>query len=226
MSPVNLLLQVPLFASLKPAERMKLTGLLRRLTLRKGEVLFRKGDEGTALYIISQGRIKVAYPSKLGDEVTLAIFNDGDFFGEMALLDGMPRSADATALEESYLLILNRSDFLSFILNNAEAVQSVLCALSMRIRKTDELLGETCFLNVSMRLARRLLEIAEKQIERPASSASVELTLTQRDLASLLGVSRESVNKELKILRDKGVLTTSRNTITIVNMEVLRRRTR
>jgi CRP-like cAMP-binding protein len=227
MTTAGLLFQIPLFTSLKPADKANLSTLLRRLTLRKGDVLFRKGDEGAALYIIIQGRIKVAYPSKFGDEVTLAIFGNGDFFGEMALLDGMPRSADATALDETLLYVLNRSDFLSFIVSNPGAVQSVLHALSMRIRKTDDLLGETCFMSISWRLARRLVEMVQN---RPGydsgEKAPVELNLMQKELASLLGVSRESINKELKALRDKGVVTTSRNTITIVDMDALKRRMR
>jgi CRP-like cAMP-binding protein len=227
MTTAGLLLQIPLFTSLRQAERANLTTLLRRLTLKKGEVLFRKGDEGAALYIVVQGRIKVAYPSKSGDEVTLAIFSNGEFFGEMALLDGMPRSADATALEETQLCVLNRSDFLSFIVSNPNAVQSVLHALSMRIRKTDDLLGETCFMSISLRLARRLVEMVQNQpAYDPRSKAPVELNLMQKDLASLLGVSRESINKELKALRDRGVVTTSRNTITIMDMDVLKRRMR
>ena len=163
MTTAGLLLQIPLFTSLNQSVRANLTTLLRRLTLRKGDVLFRKGDEGAALYIIIHGRIKVAYPSKLGDEVTLAIFGSGDFFGEMALLDGMPRSADATALDETQLCVLNRSDFLAFIVSNPGAVRSVLHALSMRIRKTDDLLGETCFMSISLRLARRLVEMVQSQ---------------------------------------------------------------
>lgn len=226
MSPINLLLQIPLFASLKTEERAKLSLLLRRETKKKGQVLFRKGDEGISLYIIIRGRIKVSYPSKPGDEITLAIFSDGDFFGEMALLDGMPRSADATALEETQLYILQRNDFLQFIVHNPEAVKSVLHALSMRIRKTDELLGESCFMNVSMRLARRLVEMAEKQKDHDPSRVSRELKLTQKDLAGLLGVSRESINRELKILREKNIVKTSRSIITIIDMNILRRRMR
>jgi len=227
MSPANLLLQIPLFESLKSDERANLTTLLRRLALEKGEVLFRKGDEGTALFIIIQGAIKIVYSSKSGDEVTLAIFSKGDFFGEMALLDGMPRSADAVAIEETKLFILDRHDFSSFIVNNPGALHSVLYALSMRIRKTDDMLGETCFMSISMRLARRLVEMAEKKAGHDSGKKTpIELKLRQRDLASLLGVSRESINKELKTLRDRGVVTTSRNAITIMDMDVLRRRMR
>ena len=224
MSHVDLLIQIPLFSSLKLADRLKLAGMMRPLILKKGHVLFRKNDEGNALYIIIRGRIKVAYPSKLGDEVTLAIFNDGDFFGEMALLDGLPRSADAIAMEETQLYILSRNDFLSFMEHSADAMRAVLYALSLRLRKTDELLGETCFLSVSVRLAKRLVELAEKQKGHDHPDAAVRLKMTQTELASLLGVSRESINKELKILRQKNVLTTSRNAINIYNIELLRRR--
>jgi CRP/FNR family cyclic AMP-dependent transcriptional regulator len=84
-------------------------------------------------------------PSKVGDELILAIFSKGDFFGEMAILDGMPRSADAGALELSELYVLNRCDFLAFLKNNENAIQSILYSLSMQLRKTDDLLEDTCF---------------------------------------------------------------------------------
>ncbi|PQP33797.1 Crp/Fnr family transcriptional regulator, partial [Desulfobacteraceae bacterium SEEP-SAG9] len=111
----------------------------RTIMLKKGEVLFRKDDEGTALYIIQQGSVKIVLPSVDGDEIIPAIFTRGDFFGEMSLLDGMPRSADAVAMEPCELLVLNRSNFLDFIKGNENVIQSILSALSMRLRRTDDL---------------------------------------------------------------------------------------
>ncbi|MCX5840539.1 MAG: Crp/Fnr family transcriptional regulator [Deltaproteobacteria bacterium] len=223
MNPLALLKQIPLFGTFQPADHEQLAGLLRRRNLKKGDVLFRKGDEGTALYIIIKGRMKITVPSKLGDEITLAILSQGDFFGEMALLDSLPRSADATAVEETLLYVLNRSDFLSFLINNENAVRSILYALSSRLRKTDDFLTEVCFLNISARLARRLLEMSESLIRENNPGASVELKLTLKDLASLLGTTRETINRELKILRDRGIVSTSRNLITIHNLELLKR---
>ena len=223
MNPLALLKQIPLFGTFQPADHEQLAGLLRRRNLKKGDVLFRKGDEGTALYIIIKGRIKITVPSKLGDEITLAILGQSDFFGEMALLDSLPRSADATAVEETLLYVLNRSDFLSFLIHNENAVRSILYALSSRLRKTDDFLTEVCFLNISARLARRLLEMSESLIRENNPGASMELKLTQKDLASLLGTTRETINRELKILRDRGIVSTSRNLITIHNLELLKR---
>jgi CRP-like cAMP-binding protein len=223
MNPLALLKQIPLFGTFQPADHEQLAGLLRRRNLKKGDVLFRKGDEGTALYIIIKGRMKITVPSKLGDEITLAILSQGDFFGEMALLDSLPRSADATAVEETLLYVLNRSDFLSFLIHNENAVRSILYALSSRLRKTDDFLTEVCFLNISARLARRLLEMSESLIHENKPGSSMELKLTQKDLASLLGTTRETINRELKILRDRGIVSTSRNLITIHNLELLKR---
>ena len=223
MNPLALLKQIPLFGTFQPADHEQLAGLLRRRNLKKGDVLFRKGDEGTALYIIIKGRIKITVPSKLGDEITLAILGQSDFFGEMALLDSLPRSADATAVEETLLYVLNRSDFLSFLIHNENAVRAILYALSSRLRKTDDFLTEVCFLNISARLARRLLEMSESLIRENNPGSSMELKLTQKDLASLLGTTRETINRELKILRDRGIVSTSRNLITIHNLELLKR---
>jgi len=223
MNPLALLKQIPLFGTFQPADHEQLAGLLRRRNLKKGDVLFRKGDEGTALYIIIKGRMKITVPSKLGDEITLAILSRGDFFGEMALLDSLPRSADATAVEETLLYVLNRSDFLSFLIHNENAVRSILYALSSRLRKTDDFLTDVCFLNISARLARRLLEMAESLLQENSHGSSMELKLTQSDLASLLGTTRETINRELKILRDRGIVSTSRNLIIIHNLELLKR---
>ena len=224
MQPVALLKQIPLFASLEPADQEQLAALLRKRAVGRGAVLFRQGDEGTALYIILRGRIRIGIRTRLEDEITLAILSDGEFLGEMALLDGMPRSADATALDETQLYVLNRNDFLSFLAKNARAVQTVLHALSMRLRNTDDLLAEICFFSLSSRLARRLTEMAAAA--KPAQTGTQSVRLTQKELASMLGTTRESVNKELKVLRDRGILSTSRNLITIHDPESLRRRIR
>lgn len=224
MQPIALLKQIPLFESLEPADQEQLAALLRKRSVGRGAVLFRQGDEGTALYIILRGRIRIGIRTKLEDEITLAILNDGEFLGEMALLDGMPRSADATALDETQLYVLSRNDFLSFLAKNARAVQTVLQALSLRLRNTDDLLAEICFSSLSSRLARRLAEMAAPA--KPAESGTQSVRLTQRELASMLGTTRESVNKELKVLRDRGILNTSRNLITIHDPQGLRRRIR
>lgn len=218
--------QIPLFAPLPAAGQESLASLLRSRYVRKGDYLFHKGDEGTALYIIVKGLIKIVLPTKQGDEVTLAVLSDGDFFGEMALLDDLPRSADALALADTRLYVLNRSDFLAFLIQNEHAVRSVIRALSLRLRRTDDMVAEVCFLSVSVRLARRLLDILESRHHADKESDKQEIHLAQKELASLIGVSRETINKELKILRQKGIASTGRNKIIIHDPERLKQRSR
>jgi len=226
MAMVSLIKQIPLFSSLVDEELESLAALLRRRSIKKGDILFHKGDEGTALYAILQGCIKIIVPTPSGGKITVAILNDGDFFGEMALLDDMPRSADAVALEETRLAVLDRNDFLEFLTRHERAVRAILNALSLRLRKTDDLLSEICFLNLSERLAKRLLELARGDVDGVPWDAVLAIRMSQKELSNLLGVSRESVNKELKILRDKGIVRTARGRIIILDRERLKKRTK
>lgn len=223
LTPMHVLKKIPLFASLSETDLQNLTSLLRRKQLGKGELLFQQGDEGTALYIIVQGRIKISLSRRM-DNVTLAILGQAEFLGEMALLDDLPRSADAIALEDSQLYVLNRKDFLSFLSNNGHTVYAILNSLSRRLRKTDDQLAEMCFLNLSARLAKRLVDLAETQEPKAVNPNSYDLNISQQELGNILGVSRESINKELKILRNKGVVSTLRNSIHILDLESLKKR--
>ena len=226
MKPENILKGVHLFQSLSPYDSEHLAASLKRRSLEKGEALFRKGDEGVTLYIVKSGSVKIVLPSNMGDEVSPAILSKGDFFGEMALLDGLPRSADVVALEPSELLALNQRDFLAFLKGNEEAIQSVFSYLSKRLRKTDDLLEDAHFLNISTRFARRLIELSQKYGNQKEENGTIQidLRLTQKDLASIVGATRESINKELRVLRKKGLVSTEGNTIHILNMEGLERR--
>ncbi|MBN2283069.1 MAG: Crp/Fnr family transcriptional regulator [Deltaproteobacteria bacterium] len=226
--PQEFLRKVLLFQSLDPEDCTRLAASFRRRSLKKGEVLFRKGDEGSTLYIIQEGLVKIVLTSETGDEIAPAILTEGDVFGEMALLDGLPRSADAVALEQTELMALSRSDFLDFLKNNEQAIQAVFSSISMRLRRTDDLLEDASFLTISTRLARRLLELAENhgRTDETGNAVIIDLRLTQRDLASMVGATRESVNKELRILRERGAVEMEENLIKIVDMERLRRRAR
>lgn len=224
MSPESIIMNIPLFHTLNPGDRKRLAASIRLQSIKKGEVLFRKGSEGTTLYIIAKGKIKIVLPSTQGNEVVLALFSDGDFFGEMALLDGMPRSADAKAIEDSELYLLNQSDFVAFLQNNSGAIQAILRSLSLRLRRTDDLLQDTCFLNVSGRFAKKLVELAEEYGDAMEEGIKFDLSLTQTDLAKMVGASRERINKELRTLREKGLVSIDGNSIRIHNLARLKRR--
>lgn len=224
MTASNLLARIPLFKSLDSRDLEDLARLLREQKVKKGDVLFRKKSEGNALYFIREGAIKIVLPSRMGDERIVTIFSAGDFFGEMSLLDGMPRSADAVAVKSSKVLILNRSDFLRFLKKNDSAMEKILSTLSIRLRKTDELLEDTTFLNIPARFAKKLLEIGETFGQRDGEALTINLKLSQQELADMVGATRESINKELRVLREKGLVTTTDKDIHIHDVERLRRR--
>lgn len=222
----TLIRQIPLFDTLSEENITGLSASLRHLSLKQGQTLFHKGDEGTALYIVQKGTIKIVLPSRIGDEIIVTIFSAGDFFGEMALLDGEPRSADAIAIETSEVFVLKRNDFLVFLQSNINAIESILSLLSRRLRSTDELLEDTCFLSISVRLAKKLVDLASSHGQKQGDSIHITLSLTQKELGDMIGATRESINKELKILREKQIIKTNGNKIQILDLDKLKRKYR
>jgi CRP/FNR family cyclic AMP-dependent transcriptional regulator len=220
----ELLNNIPLFKRLPPVDLNELAERLRVLKVKKNDVLFRKGGEGDSLYIIQKGTIKITLPSKLGDEVIVSIFSDGDFFGEMALLDQMPRSANAVAMNPTQLLMLNRRDFIQFLKTNDTAMEIILSTLSQRLRKTDNQLEDAVFLKVRARFAKKLLELGECFGKRGKNKLEINLRLTQKDLADMIGATRESVNKEFRELREKGIVSLTDKAICIHDTARLQRR--
>lgn len=227
MQAVELIKQIPLFKGLEDGDARDLAAATRLMSLKPGQPLFHKGDEGTALYILRKGTIKIVLPSRIGDEIIVTILSDGEYFGEMALLDGEPRSADAIAIDASQVVILRRNDFLLFLQSNLNAMKSILALLSRRLRSTDEMLEDTCFLSVSVRLAKKLVELAASHGSQAADKTiHIELTLTQKELGDMIGATRESINKELRTLREKGLIKKEGNNIRILDMDGLKRKFR
>lgn len=153
---VETLRQVPLFESLDDKAARELCELLESLDRKAGAVLFRAGDDGDAMYLIEEGKVRICVRAKDGHEVTLTELQRGDFFGEMALLGGKPRSADAHVAENARLAVLSREHFLSFVRNNPSVALEMLTALANRLRHTDELLRHTATRNVNVEEAAQL----------------------------------------------------------------------
>src|SRR5215471_1327707 len=153
---VETLRHVPLFESLDTDAAHELCELLESLDCKAGAVLFRTGDEGDAMYLIEEGGVRICVRAEDGHEVTLTELHRGDFFGEMALLDGKPRSADARVAENARLAVLSRDHFLSFVRSNPHFALEMLTALANRLRHTDELLRHTATRNVNVEEAARL----------------------------------------------------------------------
>jgi uncharacterized membrane protein len=153
---VETLRQVPLFESLDDEAAKHMCELLETLDCKAGARLFRAGDVGDAMYLIERGRVRICVQATDGHEVTLTEFKRGDFFGEMALLDGQRRSADAVVAEDARLAILSRQHFLSFMRSSPDLALEMLTALANRLRQTDELLRHSATRNVNVEEAARL----------------------------------------------------------------------
>ena len=153
---VETLRQVPLFGSLDDEAAGELCHLLESLERKAGALLFRAGDQGDAMYLIERGKVRIGVRAKDGHEVTLTELGRGDFFGEMALLDGKRRSADARVVENTRLAVLSREHFLSFVRSDPNVALEMLTALTNRLRQTDELLRHSATRNVNVEEAAQL----------------------------------------------------------------------
>ena len=153
---IDTLRQVPLFESLDDEAAKKLCELLETLDCEAQKVLFRAGDAGDAMYLIERGKVRISVQATDGRELTLTELGRGDFFGEMVLLDGQPRSANAAVAEEARLAVLSREDFLSFMRSNPNVALEMLTALANRLRHTDELLRHSATRNVNVEEAAQL----------------------------------------------------------------------
>src|SRR5437667_8340643 len=221
---VAYLKQVTLFEDLADEEIQALASVAKRRTFRSGEVIFHRDDPGQVLYMIKDGKVKICIISPDGQEVSLAVLGKGEYFGEFALLDGLPRSADAVALERVECHTLQRSDFHNAILKNPKIAILVLEALSKRLRNTDQMVEDLIFLDVYGRVAKKLLELADAHGVKVDDGVRIDVRLTQQELASMVGASRESVNKVMGYFTDKKFISTDKHRITLHRIADLKRR--
>ncbi|WP_417820104.1 Crp/Fnr family transcriptional regulator [Terasakiella sp.] len=201
-------------------DRLLSMTVTRRLD--KNETLFVKGDPGDSLFGVQEGKIKIVTTSPNGKEVTLNIIEEGQFFGEIALLDGMDRTADAVAMEKTEVLVIQRRDFIPFLEKHPKLCIQVMQLLCHRVRLTSEMVEDAAFLPLDGRLAKRLLNLADLYgQEQPGGGVLIGLNLPQQELARMMGTSRESVNKQLQIWRNEGWIELARGKVTILNEDAL-----
>src|SRR6202042_2359811 len=155
---------------------------------------------------VLRGRVRISFFSGEGKEVTLNVINPGEIFGEIALLDGEPRSADATAIEDTLLLVVERRHFLPFLRQNEDLFPRLLAVLCSRLRRTSITLEEIALFDLPVRLARVLLKLAVDYGRPIPGGTRIDLKLSQRDLSNLVASSRESVNKQLRQWRESGAV--------------------
>lgn len=213
-----------LFAGCDSGVLHAIAGRLRDRRFRRNEVIFHQGDAGDSLHIIVSGSVKIVLPSTEGDEAIIATLRPADFFGELALLDGQPRSATATAIEPTQTLTLSRGTFLELLNGHPDLRDALLSALVAELRRLTNHVEELHFLDLAGRLARHLVRLAAQSGGGPTGSMTLDWPYTQSDLAAMIGGTRQSVNKLLGELIDEDLVRIERDTLVLTDLEALSRR--
>lgn len=204
------------------AETLRSLGTMRRYA--PGAALFWEGEESSHVAVVLAGRVKVAAAAADGTEALLAVRGPGELLGELAVLDGAPRSATATALDAVAVRLIDGVEFEQFLATRPGAAVALLHLLVRRLRESGRRRAEFGSQDVAARLAGRLLELADEHGEPDGDGIRVTVPLTQDDLAGMVGASRESVARALRTLREAGLVATGRRSITVVDPTRLRRR--
>jgi CRP/FNR family transcriptional regulator/CRP/FNR family cyclic AMP-dependent transcriptional regulator len=204
MAVIQSLAEIPLFAGLSQQELGVISERVRQRRYKDGDTIFHRDDPGVALYVIISGRVKIHNQTPDGGDLMIAVLAPGDFFGELAVIDGDERSADATTLEPTELLMLTREEMHDIIQRHPKLGLNLLVSLAGRLRRTTDSLRAFSTLDVNGRVAKQLLMLADQHGTPAAEGTKIALRLTQSDLAALVGSSRESVNKVLGYFRKRG----------------------
>lgn len=217
----DLLAQHFLLRHLAAAELDQLARMAITRLCRPNEAVFLKGDPGNSMMAVVRGRVRICSYSSEGREVILNVIDPGEVFGEIALIDGGSRTADAFAMDATELVILSRRDFLPFLERNPQVCIKLLEVLCERLRATSAQVEDFFFLDLRSRLAKRLLTAADHAAHNGAGGDPVTVRLSQHMLASMIGTSREAVNKQLRAWEEAGLIVLKRGAVTIINRQRL-----
>lgn len=217
----DILAKVPVFAALGEAALDELSQVAHTRRLKPREELCHKGDEGSQVYVIVRGRLRVNTTSAEGSDVQFNLMNPGEVCGELALLAGGERTATMSAFDECEILALDRRDFLPFLRRNPDAAIQLLEIIAQRLARLSELMEDTVFLALPQRLAKRLLSLADQYGEGNGDHVRIDMRLSQQELGTMVGTSRESVNKQMRAWEAEGLVKSERSIITLLKPEEL-----
>jgi CRP-like cAMP-binding protein len=223
---IDALRRCGLFGEAGPAALEALAGILRIRRFRRGETIFHQGDPGDALFVVNSGSVKVVLPSEEGAEPAIvAILGPGEFFGELAILDGAPHSATIVAVEATETLVLHRDAFLGLIDSDPGLRRALLASLAAEIRRLTGHVEDLHFLDLPGRLASRIIRLAGASGATPATTGEVRIPwpYTQSELAGMIGGSRQSVNRLLADLADQHLVRLERDALVIADLGRLAR---
>jgi CRP-like cAMP-binding protein len=221
ISTLDVLRKVPLFATMREGDILAFAELVRERSFPKGSVIVFEDDPGDALYLVARGQVKVVLIGEDGREVILSVLGEGNFFGEMSLIDEKPRSATVIAMVDSIVLVLRREDFQTRLRTSPEIAIALLRELSRRLRRADEKIGSLVLLDVNGRLADLLLRLAEEE-----AGDRITKKLTHNVLAQMIGSSRETVSRTMRDFIERELVDVTRKEITILNRPLLERAAR
>jgi CRP/FNR family transcriptional regulator/CRP/FNR family cyclic AMP-dependent transcriptional regulator len=222
---VRLLAGTTLFRGFSEEELEPLASRLQPRSFPRGAYVFRESDPGHTLYVIAAGQVKIAHLGRQGEEIVFALLTTGDTFGELALFDDeSSRTADAQATEPTDCLALDREPFMTFAESHPRLMRHVIKVLSVYLRRADEALGEAAFLDITGRVAKKLLDLAESHGEPTGNGVRIGMHVTQQMLAGMIGASRENVNRAVSRFVARGDIAQEAGTITILRAAELRKR--
>jgi CRP/FNR family transcriptional regulator/CRP/FNR family cyclic AMP-dependent transcriptional regulator len=207
-----------LFAGLSKAELQMIARITEQRQYRRNQVIIKTGEQGNVFFLLIEGAVSVGVEGNRGKAITLGILYPNDFFGEMALLDGLPRSATVTALRESQVLVIARKDFLECIQRVPQIATKIIVTLSLRLRQADQQVGNLALLSAPRRVAHTLLDLALEHGYRMDKGVAIDLHFTRQELAALAGVSRETFARLLSKFQQLGVLTIERRRFLIPDL--------
>jgi CRP-like cAMP-binding protein len=218
-SLTDFLLYVPIFSDLPQETLEKISKIGTNRTYKKDSVILMEEDAGSALFVIVRGKVKISRTSNDGREVILTYLTDSDFFGEMAILDGMTRSATVIASEDSELFIIQRDDFLNLLKDHPEVSIALLQELTKRLRAADMKIKSLSLKDAEGKVATVLLQLADDIGVIKQGIVEIEKLPLQQDLANMAGTSRETISRTLHSFAKKGLVELDGSKLKIMNYE-------
>lgn len=216
--------EATVFAGLDDADLAELERHMTRHAFRRGDVVFHQHDPSGRLYVIQEGWVKITRQTDSGDELLIDIFGPGSIFGELSIFTNEPRTGTVTAVEPATMLSLSRGSFYPLVESHPRIALRCLEMLAFRLRASDELVQDMAFLDVPARLAKRLLELQQQCGIDVDGGRMIDLRITQEELATMVGTTRESINKSLATFSRLGVLARRGGRIIIRDQERLSKR--
>lgn len=218
----DFLMYVPIFSDLQPETITRIANIGTRKKYSKDNIILMEEESGSAMFVIIRGKVKVARGSTDGREVILTILGESEFFGEMAILDGLSRSANVIAMEDSELFIIQREQFLDLLKDYPEIAINLLQELTRRLRGADMKIKALSLKDAEGKVATVILQLAEDIGKIKQGVVEIEKLPLQQDLANMAGTSRETISRTLHSFAKKGLIELEGSKVRILDFEKFR----